>query len=142
MAKIYEAQNRASSAGVHKMPNFQLHKLPAAKIKDEDKLKSVIAAFTLMNSSLVIKFLREHLYLVNLILTARSKIADYFGQSTPLALSLAQYPDEGAEELYLFIQTKLSAKEALPLLELFEENWWLDTLSRARCKMTIKLEYV
>lgn len=124
------------------MPNPQLHKLDAAKIKDEDKLKSVIAAFNLMNSSLVIRFLRENLHLVRLILTARSKIADYFGQTTPLALSIAQDPDEGAEELYFFIQTKLSAKEAVPLLEEFEEAWWLDALPQARCKMTIKLEYV
>lgn len=141
MTKVYEAQKISSVIGERKIRNPRTPKLQTAQLQPEELLKSVLTSFSVKNSNLVSRFLQENLFLVNLILSVRSKITDYFGHSTQLALSVAQYPDED-EELYLLIQTKLSAQAALPILEEFEESWWLDVLPQAQCKMTIKLEYV
>jgi hypothetical protein len=141
MTKVYEAQKISSVIGERKIRNPRLPKSQAAQMQAADMLNRVLTSFTVKNPNLVNRFLQENFFLVDLILSVRSKITDYFGHSTQLALSVAQYPDE-AEELYLLIQTKLSAQAALPILEEFEEFWWLNMLPQAQCKMTIKLEYV
>ena len=120
-----------------------LHKQYSTQVLNfEDRWGSIAEEFTITNSGMVKPFLKKNGFLLDLILASRTKIAEYFSGATPLALYLAQYPDEGHEELYLLIQTKLSAKESLPVLDRFEEEWWLDALPRAKCKMTIKLEYI
>lgn len=115
---------------------------PLGIIDNDSKLRSILSQFILTDSGIVIRFLKENTYLIDLILDARAKLADFFGDATPLRLELVQYPDEGTADLYLFVQTSLTAKETLPVLDQFEEEWWLDALPRARCKMTIKLEYI
>jgi hypothetical protein len=142
MTKVYEAQKISSVIGERKIRNQRTPKLQTAQLQPEELLKSVLTSFSVKNSNVVSRFLQDNLFLVNLIVSARSKITDYFGQSIPLALSVTQSPDEEDAELYLLIQTKLSAQAALPILEKFEESWWLNVLPQAQCKMTIKLEYV
>ena len=111
-------------------------------IGSNEKLRRVESQFIVKEKSSVKRFLINNIFLIDLIFEARTRIAKYFNSATPLALSLTQYPDEEIEELYLLIQTNLSVKESLPALDRFEEEWWLDALPRAKCKMTIKLEYI
>ncbi len=120
-----------------------LHKQYSTQVLNfEDRWGSIVEEFIITNLEVVKPFLKKNGFLLDLLLAARTKIAEYFSGVTPLVLYLAQYPDEGDEELYLLIQTKLSANESLLILDRFEEEWWLDILPKAQCKMTIKLEYI
>lgn len=120
------------------LPKRRTVNLPSTAVA-VTKLEEV---FVLREPELIRRFLRKHAFLVGLLKQARVKLQRYFGAAAPLVLRLAQYPEENASELLLLIQTSLSASEALPLLDRFDEEWWLETLPKAQCKLTIKLEYI
>ena len=87
-------------------------------------------------------FLREHSFLSKLLLEAYQTIKKYFGQGVELALEVYADPEDGNRELLLLIRTDKPAAEALPILDRFDEEWWIDNFDRAEGLLTIKLEYV
>lgn len=88
-------------------------------------------------------FLRQHPYLVPLLVEAREAIAAFFGGNTPVSLEVVVDPEaEGDPELYAQIHTAAGSSEALRALRCLDEGWWLRTLDRARCLLTITVRHI
>ena len=100
------------------------------------------AGFMLREAEEVFAYLNDHSPLVPLLWVARDKAHQYFPEHTPLALHLAEYPDDGSRELFLLIQTAQSPEAALSQLDRFDQEWWLDAQDRAAGKLNVKLEYL
>ena len=87
-------------------------------------------------------FLKAHPFLVPLILEAYGKIAEYFGPSAEVVLEVTTDPEaEDDQELFVLMQAQRSPHEALACLDRLDQEWWLDALPKAQCKMTIDVEY-
>lgn len=88
-------------------------------------------------------FILKNDFLFNILKEARIQIRKVFGENTRLALKISSELEPiSSEELWILILTELTAKEAFPLLEKFDENWWLDNLGKANAKLNIRLEYI
>ncbi len=88
-------------------------------------------------------FLRKNRFLVPLLRATPEKIYDYFGKDQKLALKVSFDSDSPQlSELWVLILTELPAKDALPVLERFDEEWWLENMDRADCKLNITLKFV
>lgn len=88
-------------------------------------------------------FLSKNLFLISLLEEIPNKICQYFGDGQKLSMKISHEPDfPQFPELWVSILTELSAKEALPILEKFDEEWWLENMDRADCKLNIILKFV
>ncbi len=112
------------------------------KVIDE-KLDSLSQKYEIAESEGVKSFLLKNRFLISLLEEIPNKVSQYFGNNQRLALKVSYEPDfPESSELWVFILTELSAKEALPLLEKFDEEWWLENMDRADCKLNITLKFV
>jgi hypothetical protein len=88
-------------------------------------------------------FLEEHDYLIGPLSDAYDRIRDYFGPRARLALKVIRDPEARQdEELFVFIQTGLSARAARTLLAEFDRNWWQHAFPETQGRLTIGLEYI
>jgi hypothetical protein len=87
-------------------------------------------------------FLQQHPFLTDLILEARRRIHEYFGDDCALTLQPFYDPEEPRRpRLLLLIDALQPVKEALRLLDQFDEEWWFDAGAAAdpHGLLTIKL---
>lgn len=111
--------------------------------KVDEKLNTLINKYVVAKTDEVKKFLLKNQILYSLIEEIPNKISQYFGNNQRLSLKLSHEPDyPNSSELWIFVMTELSAKEALPILEKFDEEWWFEKLDLADCKLNISLEYI
>jgi len=89
-------------------------------------------------SESVTAFLAENPCLLPLLKAIPPHIEKAFGKSR-LRLYLSFYD---SKELWISVLTDLSAREAFPLLERFDNQFWLDNLGQANGKLNVRLEYV
>ena len=109
----------------------------------DEKLDFVFQRYEIAESESIKSFLSKNRLLILLLEEIPSKISQYFGHNQKLSLKISHEPDfPQSFELWVFILTELSAKEAFPILEKFDEDWWLENLDRADCKLNISLEYI
>jgi len=88
----------------------------------------------------VVAFLSANPYLRDLLLKAIPEIERHFGQGTKVSLELLQEPDApGQTELFALIHTTLRPEFGLRLLDVFDEEWWLDRISYAQGKLNFSL---
>ena len=88
-------------------------------------------------------FLVENPSLTSLLLEAIPHISAVFGDDSEVVLQLITDPEHSTKHVILFanILTSLSAEEALVLLDVFDEQWFLDHIHRARGRLTFSLEF-
>ncbi len=99
--------------------------------------------FEITNFEEVRNFLMKNRFLVSLIEEIPSKICQYFGNGQKLALQFLYEPDfPQSFELWVHILTALPAKEALSVLERFDEEWWLESIDKSDGKVNITLKFV
>lgn len=99
--------------------------------------------YIIKNPNEVGEFIGENLYLLDILEEVPGEIYRYFGSDQKLVLKVSAEPDIlESSELWIEILTKLSAKEAMPVLEEFDKNWWLENMERANCKLNITLKFV
>jgi hypothetical protein len=85
-------------------------------------------------------FLAKNGFLVDLLMEAAPKIKKYFGAETRVLLELSA--DNENSEIFARIATQMKPKEALAVLERFDEQWWFDASPRAKCLLNFALRYV
>lgn len=88
----------------------------------------------------VIRFLESNSFLIDLLEEAAPKIREYFGADTEVLLELCKDPE--GHEVFARIITKLEPKEALAILDCFDDEWWLDVSPRAKRALNFALRYV
>jgi hypothetical protein len=133
---MVESSREASIANIPR----ESDKHPPALL--EDRLSRLRCLYEIHNP-LVSGFLSENHFLMELLEQAQGKIAQVFGEATPVELRVVCDPeaDEDAE-LFALIKTERQPQEAMELYDTFLDQWWLDALPRGHGKLMIHLEYV
>jgi hypothetical protein len=99
--------------------------------------------YIIENPKEVADFIGDNLFLLEILEEIPNKIYRYFGNNQNLALKVSSEPDfPDSKELWVSVLTKLSAQESRQMMDNFDENWWLENLDRADCKLNITLKYV
>lgn len=100
-------------------------------------------AFILRNREKVLGFIQNNPFLVPLLMEAHSKIEFYFPASQLFleASPEAEMLTMDKSSLTIFIDSGLTAKEALEKLDQFDEEWWGDVLSTTQGKLSVNLEF-
>jgi hypothetical protein len=98
--------------------------------------------YNIRRESEVFKFLEDKPAILSLVLEAHEHIRDYFGYSTELVLEVITDPEATEDyELVIFVRTSLSSDDAFSMLELLDEEWWLDASSDMNEKLCIHVEF-
>ena len=88
-------------------------------------------------------YLANNSSLYKLLEEAHERIRKYFGPDARVVLDAIKDSEmDENERLFAFIQTSLSADDALDHLDELYEQWWLDRLSTVQPKMSIDVEFV
>jgi hypothetical protein len=74
----------------------------------------------------IIQFIKDHLFLLNILIEAPRYILSIFGSDVTLEIELDHDPEEDFEGLFIIIRTSLSPEDSLDLLDRLDEEWWLD----------------
>ncbi len=91
----------------------------------------------------VVRYLEKHPPLASVLKEAHERIRKYFGQDARVVLDAIKDSEmDDNERLFAFVQTNLSADDALDRLDELYEQWWLDRLSMVQPKMSIDVEFV
>ncbi|MDP9358736.1 MAG: hypothetical protein M3R02_26350, partial [Chloroflexota bacterium] len=115
----------------------------ATTVADPQLVDHLSAVYSFQDDQKVRTFLRQHPFLVPLLVEAREVIPVYFGRTTPVSLEVVVDPEaEGDPELYAQIHTSAGSSEALQALRGLDEEWWLGALDRARCLLTITVRHI
>jgi len=97
-------------------------------IKDTDKLS-------------ITNYLVKRLHLYQILQDAYSVIAEVFGPAPRVLITIQSDSVEGYEILFANIETTITAIEALPRLQTFEDNWFNDQLKTCAGELSFSLEY-
>lgn len=113
-------------------------------IKSGDILEQIKKQYSIPESDLsdVEQFLDKHKDIANLVLEAYTKIRDFFTSETLLLELISDISIEGGEELFVYIQTHLSVEEAVEKINDFDEQWFLDQLSRTKGLFNFNLRFL
>ncbi|MRX54861.1 hypothetical protein GJU41_12835 [Bacillus idriensis] len=95
--------------------------------------------FLFKNYSEVFSFLSNHSFLIPIIFEAYGEIENVFPDNIGLSLEIIEDIDNGEEKLFLKISSL--SNNSYQLLDILDDNWWLDTMPKANFKMNIDLEY-
>jgi hypothetical protein len=107
------------------------------------ELEALKQSYKFCEENFVSSFLRKNRFLIPLLREIPEKLYDYFGKNQKLALKVSFESDSPQlSELWILILTELPTTEAFPILEKFDEEWWLENLDRTDCKLNISLEYI
>ena len=109
----------------------------------DEKFDSLIQKYKISKTDEVKSFLSKNSFLIKLLEEIPNKIYQHFGDNQKLALTVSYEPEfPNSSELWVEILTTLSAKEAMPILETFDEKWWLININRANFKLNITLKFI
>lgn len=88
-------------------------------------------------------YIEQYPSLYSLLTDVHDKVHEYFSLDAYAILDVVQDSEvDDAERLFVFIQTDLSADEALDRLDELYEQWWLDALSAVWPKLSIDVEFI
>lgn len=97
--------------------------------------------YSFRNSSEVLQFLENNVFLIPLLYEINSRIKEYFPLSKNI-LEVINDPDtEDNTYLVIFINTGITAREAFNRLKLFDESWWLRASTKSNKKLFINVEF-
>ena len=116
---------------------------PAVKAPELD-LKHLERMYGFRNRQDVMRFVREHPFLLPLLLEARPAIERHFGGDATVIIRLFADSEDAAAGpmLYAGIVTAMSASEAAERLDQLDEDWWLDHSDRAQGLLCLTVEFL
>jgi hypothetical protein len=95
--------------------------------------------YTFRGYTKVFSFLRSYSFLIPILFEALGEIDNYFPDRLGLSLEVVQDLENQEEKLFLKITSFYP--NSYELLDNLDDNWWLDTMDKAKFKMNIDLEY-
>ena len=111
-----------------------------ARVSQSD-LIGLQSTFQIIGSD-VAQFLNRNSFLVGLLNEAVPKLREHFGADAMVQLEVFRDPDNGADaEVFARILTDRPSEEALSALDRFDEDWWFDASTRAKCLLNFALRY-
>lgn len=111
----------------------------------ESSMERFEELFIIQQESEVKQFVADHPYILGLLLEAVVNIKEFF-PSPQLCLEILRALDDaddqiGDDQLVLAIYTDLPPIEAQSRLEALDKNWWLNSISKAKGKLCITLDF-
>lgn len=82
-------------------------------------------------------FLRDHPFLLPLLVELRRQVDTLFGPWAPVLLDLRTDPDEGDTALFARIQSDAEFDESMRRLDRLYDAWWLDALPRGNDMLNV-----
>jgi hypothetical protein len=108
-----------------------------------EKVNFLSQKYEIKKTDEVKSFISKNRFLISLLEEIPNKIFQYFGNEQKFALEVFYEPDfPQSSELWVSVLTELSAEEARSIMDKFDEDWWLDNIDRAKCKLNIGIDYV
>jgi hypothetical protein len=92
----------------------------------DQMLVQIHQLYTLHNRPDVFAFLRQHPFLIEVVVEASAMLVNVFGRQTPLSMEVMCEPEGDDSELFAFAHVELSAEEALAALRAFDEQFFLE----------------
>lgn len=140
-ASGYVLDSLSEIAGQQSLSQEQIAK-SRAKEQDE-RISSTIKNYNVSNIDDVKKFVEKHTFLIALLAEIPERVSNFFGSVKGLDLRLISDKEfKDSSELSIRILTNLKAKDAMDILDKFDEEWWLDNISRAKNRINVSLEFV
>ena len=131
------------------LDNLQPYNEVAKLIDDEihaemlERINFLAREYEIRNPSEVAKFLRENLFLFDLLKEIPQRLKKFFGENAELAVELFSEPEmPSSKEIFVLVITNDEAEKARSKMDKFDEKWWLENLGKANCKLNVSLEYV
>lgn len=91
-------------------------------------LQELKQQYHIVDEERVFTFLHNHSHLIPMLNEGREAVSLYFGEETPILLTQRRDPEVGLEHLIAWIQTNLSADEAVARWLELSDAWYLDRL--------------
>ena len=116
--------------------------MPMVELTDERVIESLNQIYTFRRPEEVGEFLREHPFLIPLLVEAHGKITHYFGGTSKVVLEVITDPEvRGLVEMFGYIVTPLTPEEAGNRLQHFDRGWFLSQLPRAKGLLNFDVEF-
>lgn len=124
-------------------PMHALHYVGAKLLQpSRRKIDLVLEMYTPRDYRTVVTYLQTYPFLTDLLLELHGKAQEYFGPGTQLDLEVIPDPEAANhDDFFAFIHSSLPRLEARARLRALDEEWWLDQLDRADCRLTVDVEY-
>lgn len=106
----------------------QLEKELSLSLRPEKEIKLIESLYILNNPILVKIFLLNNEKLISHLFEAYEEIKKVFGEENAVGIYLEHFkdPEEDFECLFIIVETNLSPKASLDLLDSFDDEYWLD----------------
>ena len=108
---------------------------------DTSDFSTIMSIYDIRNQTEVFEFLNKYSYLMPILIQANFEIWKYFSVKKNV-LELISDPEFDEKYLSIFIQTKLSPKEAFLKLKEFDKSWWNNLSPETGGKIDINVEFV
>ena len=111
--------------------------------KTLEQINVLAREYEIRNPSKVAEFLSDNLFLLDLLKEIPVQIRKIFGDEQTLILEFFWNPEDPTwHKIHVLLPTKLSVKEISPLMDKFDNHWWLENFARADMKLQIMEEFV
>lgn len=109
----------------------------------DEKFDSLSQNYEIAKFEEVKNFLLKNRFLILLLKEIPNKIYEYYGNDQKISLEVFYEPDfPQSSKLWVTVLTKLAAEEARSIMDKIDEDWWLENIDRAKCKLNIGIDYV
>ncbi len=111
--------------------------------KTLEQINVLAREYEIHNPPEVAEFLSRNTFLLDLLKEIPSKIFQYYGSEQKIALEVFYEPDfPQSSKLWVSVLTERSAEEARSIMDKIDEDWWLENIDKAKCKLNIGIDYV
>lgn len=128
------------------LPNQSLTPEQIAKGKTKTTIEEINvldSKYRISNFEEVKTFLSKNRFLIPLLEEIPNKIYEYYGNDQEISLELLYEPDFPlSSKLWVTVLTKKSAEDARSIMDKIDNDWWLENIDRANCKLNIGIDYV
>jgi hypothetical protein len=106
-------------------------------------LSYIAQEYILRNSTEIERLLQQRSGLVPLLQEIPTKIHEYFGPKTKIALCTFKDPENPSDiSLTVLIQSSMGVEETLRRMDAFDEGWWLAASLAVDSAISVNTEYV
>lgn len=122
----------------------EIHRLHEREPHHDIPIERLSAYFYFKNSQIVVQFLEQHRFLIEVLFGVREKFVQYFGSDSRTSLEVFTDPDDenSDSKLFALILTSLHSSEASARLDQLDQEWWLEQPYEVKRAMNLDIDYV